>query len=150
MDKVIKKVGCKKSTLYTWLILGIVLILEGLYCIYYSASMENYFGRNDDIKSLFMISGVVSIVASIVFLLRGYNTGRVSLCICEDKLYGTCGNVNFFKSIPFEISYNEIVNINLKSSLLTIEKRSETLFFYVEEAVEVKKLIEDKMSEIKS
>lgn len=149
MDNVIKKVGCKKSTFYTWLVLGIVLLLEGLYCIYYSASMENYFGRNDDMKTLFMISGIVSIVAGIVFSLRGYNTGRVSLCICDNKLYGTSGNANFFKSFPFEIGYDEIVSINLKASFLTIEKRSETLFFYIEDAAEVKKLIEDKMAESK-
>lgn len=147
MDRIIKKADCKKSNFYTWVALSIGALTAGIFAIFYSVSMENYFGRNDELKALFLIIGVFFTLYSIPLFLKAYNSGQISVCICEDKLYGKAGNANFFKTIPFEINYSEIIGVTLKASMLIIEKRNEKLYFYVEDVQEVKSLIEKKMNE---
>ena len=149
MDKVIKKVGCRKSTLYLFGVSSSVFVLVGIFAIFQSITMENYFGRHDDEKGVLIFLGIIFLVNGLFDLFIAIIKSRLSICICEDKLYGTAGNGNFFKLISFEMNYNEIVSINLKSRVLVIEKRAEKLLFDVEDAKEIKKLIEEKMAEFK-
>lgn len=147
MDRIIKKANYNKSNFITGIATGMIPALCGVFGIIYSTTMENYFGRNDDLKTLFMLGGLLMMFLAIPMTIRAYNYGQNTLCVCEDKLYGKASNANFMKSFAFEMDYSEIVSVNLKSTLLSIEKRNETLYFYVEDAKEVKSLIERKMSE---
>ena len=138
MDKIIKKVGSKKSAFRISAATGLVMLVCGVVFLLASIAME--------IGAYMIVVSAILIVCGIPFVLRTYNIGRCSVCVCEDKLFGTSGNANFYKSFQFEIDYNEIVSLNEKSGLFLIEKRDMTLYLYIEEAEEVKKLIEQQMA----
>lgn len=138
MDKIIKKVGTSKSQFRTSAVTGLASIVVGAALLLYSIAEE--------LEAYLIVCFAICVVSGIPMVIRTYNIGRCSLCICEDKLYGTSGNANFYKSFQFEIGYNEIVSLKLKSNLLSIEKRDTTLFVYVEDGEEVKELIEQRMA----
>lgn len=146
MEKIIKKCGAKKSISLTFIITGMVSFLAGLYFIYDGATMENYFGRNDDLKTQLFIYGAILIISAIPVYMRGITTNKMSICVCEDKIYGVGSKPPFFSDEAFEYSYNEIVSVSTKSSTLVIECKAKKHFLDVENSKEVCKLIQNRMN----
>lgn len=141
MDKIIKKVGTSKSQFRISAFTCLAMLAGGVMLLLYSIAEE--------LGAYVIVVSAILIVSGVPLVLRTYNIGRCSLCVCEDKVYGTSGNANFYKSFPFEIGYDEIVSLKYKSGLLSIEKRDVTLYVYAEDGEEVKKLIEQQMARLR-
>lgn len=150
MENVIKKVTFKKSNFYTWTVLAGLETFVGFMAIYESVSMESgLFNRNEDIKNTLMLFGIFLLVSSIIPWLCTIAAGKTYLCVCGNKVYGTAGNG--VKSLPFELSYADITNVWVKSSILMIETKDKFCYsLRVEERHEVCDLINSKIQSAKN
>ena len=141
MDNILKKAGPKKSEIIYYGVGMAVLIIAGIYFISSGFTMENYFGRNDGLKSMLTFMGFVLIALAVVFLLRLNTALKMFVCVCTDKVYGVAGKSLLLATESFEFKTEDITNVSLGANLV-IESRSKICILRVEDSKEVYNLIQ--------
>jgi hypothetical protein len=153
-NSVIKKVGEPKTKFYLDVV-GLVLCLlctaymVANYLVLKADAASSWYVSNSTSQALSML-GVLSLVFIAVTALSTVQTvvkHKASLCVCEGVVYGVGVANMYFKSEPFELTYDEILNVKKGSQhSVVIEGKTKTYKCVVADREEMCRLIQERIT----
>lgn len=153
-DRVLKKVGVDKVQFLTYAVSAAVFFLLFAYFLsnYITGKSEmdsSWFSSSNQRNALAYIGlwTVAFAVFTIQCLVRAVVYHKMSLCVCENTVYGIGGKSMLFASEPFQFSYGEILSVSKgRQHTLVLETRSRTCKCVIAERDEMIRLIQERIS----
>jgi RNA polymerase subunit RPABC4/transcription elongation factor Spt4/predicted HTH domain antitoxin len=146
-NQILLKAGPEKSTVNMLIVVCVMFgILSVVMWITYLMAGVSSYGRDgltNDEKTMFLIIAIAAFVGTIIQLPRLAELKQMTICVCENKVYGT-----YALNKQFEFLYSDIINVKcVRGKIVTIEAKAQTCACTVEKANEICTLIQKKISQ---
>lgn len=109
-------------------------------------SSRQYIAFNGDFVGVFTFLAVMALLALIFCVIQCIVIHKLCLCIYNDKIAGvSTKNMNFITTEDFEVKFSDIININQKSNLITIETETKKYMCMIQDAKKAYEMIKSAM-----